>query len=127
MEYTIAFTFTADNENDTLNAQLNLSGDNLISLLHNQSIQIQSPYPPEPSAPLVSLEVKPQSISMLAGQNQSGNPQSVKLVVPIKPGGSALTGNFPFSGVQVRLRYQFIGYSSSGNIAVGDFSIPFPS
>ncbi|MGV2287331.1 hypothetical protein AAHK20_01335 [Trinickia sp. YCB016] len=131
MQYTVAFTFTTTNSTDTLKAQLMLYGGNVISLSSNQQVQIQSPEPSWAAA-LNSLIVahpsneRQPSIALEAVKNKGGAQQSVAVIVPIQQGGSNLTGNYPFSGVDVNLQYQFIGYSSRGSISVGDFSIPFP-
>jgi len=127
MEFLVAFTFTTAYDTDTLAAQLIINGGNIITLSSNQQIQIQS------AAPLASFFVaQPKnqaqpSIALQAMSNVSHAQQSVKVVVPIQPEGANLTGNFPFNGVTVNLQYQFIGYASAGSIAVGDFSIPFPT
>lgn len=131
MEYTVAFTFTTNGPTDTLVAQLMFNGGNVITLSSNQQIQVQSPVASW-AAPLNSFFVaqpanaQQPSIALAAVTNTSGNQQCVKVIVPIKPGGPNLTGNYPFSGVEVNLQYQFIGYPSTGAIRVGDFSIPFP-
>jgi|SRR5579863_3001870 len=131
MEYTVAFTFTTNASTDTLVAQLMFNGGNVISLSSNKQIQVQSPVAAW-AAPLSSLIVAQPAnnqqpvIALDAVTNKSGNQQCVSVIVPIKPGGPNLTGNYPFSGVEVILQYQFLGYSSTGAIRVGDFSIPFP-
>jgi hypothetical protein len=131
MDYTVAFTFTTSNTTDTLVAQLILNGGNAISLSSNHQIQVQAPVASWAAA-LNSLVVaqpsnsQQPSIALSAVTNKGGNQQCVKVIVPVKPGGPNLTGNYPFSGVTVNLQYQFIGYENQGSIQVGDFSIPFP-
>lgn len=124
MEYKIAFSFTVNNETDTLAAQLNITDNNVISL-ENGPIQVQSDWGATP--PLTTLSVSQKSLALQAAQNTSGNPQSVKIVVPLKAVGTSLSGNLPSSGVKVAVQYQFIGYSNAGSIPVGDFTIPFPN
>ncbi|MCC4595908.1 hypothetical protein NRY95_11060 [Xanthomonas campestris pv. phormiicola] len=129
MKYTIAFTFSTVNDNDTLSVLLNITGNSAISLLPDQLIQIQQVQSQIPTPPLASLEVGQTSISVRATQNTSDDPQSIKIIVPvaISSGASSLTGNFPSTGVLLTAQYQFIDYQASGHIAVGDFSIPLPN
>lgn len=126
MEYVIAFNFVIDGGTQGLNAQINITDQNTISFAGNKSIQIL-PYAAAATPPLVSFSVSPQSISVLAPTNSSGNEQSVQVVVPINAVGSSLSGNFPFSGVVVSASYQFIGYSARGTLEVGNFNIAFPT
>jgi hypothetical protein len=125
IEYTIAFSFTTKSDTDTLVAQLRITDSNVISLASGRPVQVQSAWGATP--PLATLSVTQNSLAVQAEKTTTGNPQSVKIVVPITATGSTLSGNFPFSGVEVGLQYQFIGYEQSGSISVGNFQLPFPS
>jgi len=125
MEYTIAFSFTTENDTDTLSAQLTITDSNMISMDGNLPIQIGPVWSATP--PLTAVSVAQKSLALTAAQNTSGNPQSIKVTLPIKAVGSSLSGRFESAGVIVSAQYQFLGYSNSGRIAVGDFKIPFPN
>jgi len=125
MEYAIAFTFTVT-DTVPLNVTLNFNGGNTISLTQSQTIQIQAVQ--GAITPLNSAVVSLSAITLQAAQPDGSSFQAVKSVVTIKPDGSNLTGVYQFHGNEfVTLQYQFIGYSNSGTIKAGSFSIPFPT
>lgn len=125
MEFTIAFSFTTQNDADTLSAQLTITDKNLISLESSQPIQISPVWSATP--PLTAVSVGQKSLALTAAKNTTGSPQSIKLTLPFRAVGSSLSGNFQSAGIPVNAQYQFLGYANSGRIAVGDFTIPFPN
>lgn len=125
MEYTISFSFTTESGTDTLSAQVTITDKNTISLDTDQPIQIGPVWSATP--PLTAVSFAQKSLALTAAQNTSGNPQSIKVTLPINAVGNSLSGKFESAGVVVNAQYQFLGYSNSGRIAVGNFTIPFPN
>ncbi|MDB5769446.1 MAG: hypothetical protein JWQ61_4260 [Collimonas fungivorans] len=125
MEFTIAFSFTTQNDADTLSAQLTITDNNEISLESNQPVQISPVWSATP--PLTAVSFGQKSLALTAAPNTSSSPQSIKVTLPIKAVGTSLSGKFESAGVIVNAQYQFLGYSNSGRIAVGNFTIPFPN
>lgn len=125
MEYAIAFTFTVT-DTAPLSVTLTFSGGNTISLGQNQTIQIQAIQ--GAITPLNLAIVSSSAITLQAVQPNGSSFQAAKSVVTIKPAEANLTGIYQFHGNEfVTLQYQFIGYSNSGTISAGSFSIPFPT
>ena len=125
MEYAIAFTFTVT-DTAPLNVALTFNGGNTISLAQSQLIQIQAVQ--GAITPLNLAVVSSSAITLQAVQPGGSTFQAAKSVVTIKTGGANLTGTYQFVGNEfVTLQYQFIGYSNSGTINAGSFSIPFPT
>jgi len=125
MEYAIAFTFTVT-DTAPLNVTLAFNGGNTICLTQSQTIQIQAVK--GAITPLNLSMVSSSAITLQAIEPDRSSFQAAKAVVTVKSAGANLTGNFQFHGNEfVTLQYQFIGYSNSGTIPVGVFSIPFPT
>lgn len=125
MEYAIAFTFTVA-DTAPLNVTLTFNGGNSIILTQNQTIQIQAVQ--GAITPLDLAIVSSTAITLQAVQPNGSSFQAAKSVVTVKPSGPNLTGTYQFHGNEfVTLQYQFIGYSKSGTISAGVFSIPFPT
>ena len=125
MEYAIALTFTVT-DTAPLSVTLTFNGGNTISLGQSQTIQIQAVQ--GAITPLQTAVVSSSAITLQAAQPDASSFQAIKAVVTIKPAELNLTGIYQFHGNEpVTLQYQFIGYSNSGTISAGSFSIPFPT
>ena len=124
VKYTVAFSFVVDSSTTPLNANLEITDGNAISL-DDGSIQIQ-PYGTASVPPLAYLTVTRSGINVVAGANPDAARQALEVVVAINAVGAGMTVNLRCANVVVDGSYRFIGYDSQARLRLGDTTIPFP-
>lgn len=126
MQFTIAFNLVVNQSTLGLKSNIQLTDNNEFIMTDSKNIQVQ-PSGTVAIPPLVFMSIGSKEIAVSAAENPSSDRQSIRITLPVTAEGSTLQGNLPFSGVEVSVTYQFIGYSDSGSLSVGSFSIPFPT
>ncbi len=124
MKYTIAFSFVTNDSTNPMNASLQITDANTISF-DGGPAQIQ-PYGTISTPPMTYLSVAQNGINFLAGANPGAATQALQVIVAVNAVGSGMMVNLSYSNVIVDVFYQFIGYSNSASLAVGNNMIPFP-
>lgn len=124
VKYTVAFSFVVDSSTTPLNANLEITDSNAISL-DDGSIQIQ-PYGTASVPPLAYLTVTRSGINVVAGANPDAARQAFQVVAAINVVGAGMTVNLKYANVIVDVSCQFIGYDSQTRLRPGDTTIPFP-